>query len=83
MGNIETNVIHTSRPIQLYEDDIIIISTDGVTDALSFNKIKGMLTPEYNAKQLARLMKIGVKNKKLPKQDNYSAVIIKMDRSLI
>lgn len=83
VGNLDTNVIHTSRPIQLYEDDIIIISTDGVTDALSLNKIKGMLTPEYNAKQLARLMKIGVRNKKLPKQDNYSAVIIKMDRSLI
>ncbi len=83
VGNIETNVMHTSKPIQLYEDDIIIVSSDGVTDALSLNKIKGMLTPEYNAKQLARLMKIGVRNKKLPKQDNYSAVIIKMDRSLI
>ena len=31
----------------------------------------------------ARLMKSGVKNKRLPKQDNFSAVIIKMDRSLI
>lgn len=83
VGNIQTDVIHTSKPIQLYEDDIIIVSTDGVTDALSLNRIAGMLTPEYSAKQLARLMKSGVRNKKLPKQDNYSAVIIKMDRSLI
>ena len=83
VGNIETNVIHTSKPIQLYEDDIIVVSTDGVTDAVSLNKMKGILTPEYNAKQLARLMKSGVRNKRLPKQDNYSAVIIKMDRSII
>lgn len=83
VGNLETNVIHTSKPIQLYEDDIIIVSTDGVTDAVSLNKIKGMLSPEYSAQHLARLMKSGVRNKKLPKQDNFSAVIIKMDRSII
>jgi hypothetical protein len=45
--------------------------------------MKNMLLPEYNAQHLARLMKSGVKNKRLPKQDNFSAVIIKMDRSLI
>ena len=83
VGNTETNVIHTSKPIQLYEDDIIIVSSDGVTDAVSLNKMKGMLSPDYNAQHLARLLKSGVKNKKLPKQDNFSAVIIKMDRSLI
>lgn len=83
VGNIETNVIHTSKPMQLYEDDIIVVSTDGLTDAVSLNKMKNMLLPEYNAQHLARLMKSGVKNKRLPKQDNFSAVIIKMDRSLI
>jgi serine/threonine protein phosphatase PrpC len=83
VGNTDTQVIHTSRPIQLYEDDIIVVSSDGLTDAVSLNKMTGILTPEYNAKQLARLMKSGVRNKRLPKQDNYSAVIIKMDRSII
>ena len=83
VGNTETNVIHTSKPIQLYEDDILIVSSDGVTDAVSLNRMKGMLSPEYNAQHLARLLKSGVKNKKLPKQDNFSAVVIKMDRSII
>ena len=83
VGNIETNVIHTSKPIQLYEDDIIVVSTDGVTDAISLHRMANILSPDYGAKQLARIMKSGVKNKKLPKQDNFSAVIIKMDRSLV
>ena len=83
VGNIETNVIHTSKPIQLYEDDIIVVSTDGVTDAISLHRMSNILSPDYGAKQLARIMKSGVKNKKRPKQDNFSAVIIKMDRSLI
>ena len=83
VGNIETNVIHTSRPIQLYEDDIIIVSTDGVTDAVSLHRMSNILSADYGAKQLARILKTGVKNKKLPKQDNFSAVVIKMDRSLI
>lgn len=83
VGNIETNVQHTSKPIQLYEDDIIVVSTDGVTDAVSMNKMKNMLSPDYSVQHLARLIKSGIKNKKLPKQDNYSAIVIKMDRSLI
>ncbi|MCR4776870.1 MAG: hypothetical protein K5869_10900 [Saccharofermentans sp.] len=83
VGNIETNVIHTSRPIQLYEDDIIIVSTDGVTDAVSLHRMSNILSADYGAKQLARILKSGVQNKKLPKQDNFSAVVIKMDRSLI
>lgn len=83
VGNIETNVMHTSKPIQLYEDDIIIISTDGVTDAVSLNKLKGMLLPEFSAQHMARLIKSGVRNKRLPKQDNFSAIVIKMDRSII
>lgn len=83
VGNLETNVMHTSRPIQLYEDDIIVVSSDGVTDAVSINKMKGMLTPEYSASHLARLMKSSVRNKKLPRQDNFSAIIIKMDRCII
>ena len=83
VGNIETNVMHTSKPIQLYEDDIIIISTDGVTDAVSLNKLKGMLLPEFSAQHMARLMKSAVRNKRLPKQDNFSAIVIKMDRSII
>ena len=83
VGNTETNVIHTSKPIQLYEDDIIIVSSDGVTDAVSLNKMKSLLLPDYNAQHLARLLKSAVKNKKLPKQDNFSAIVIKMDRSII
>lgn len=83
VGNIETNVMHTSKPLQLYEDDIIIVSTDGVTDAMSLHRMANVLSPDYGAKQLARIMKTTVKNKKLPKQDNFSAVVIKMDRSLI
>ena len=83
VGNIETNVQHTSKPIQLYEDDIIIVSTDGVTDAVSLNKMKGMLSTEYSATHMARLIKSGVRNKRLPKQDNFSAIVIKMERSII
>ena len=47
------------------------------------NKMKNMLSPDYSVQHLARLIKSGIKNKKLPKQDNYSAIVIKMDRSLI
>jgi len=83
VGNINCNVQKTSRPIRLIENDIIIVSSDGVTDSMPLNRIVSHIHFDQNATGIARTIKYGVKARKNPRQDNYSAVIIKMKRSYV
>lgn len=83
VGNLNCNVLKTSRPIRLFENDIIIVSSDGVTDAVPLNRIVNHIHFDQNATGIARAIKYGVKARKNPRQDNYSAVVIKMKRSYV
>lgn len=83
VGNLKCNVQMTSRPLRLIENDVVIVSSDGVTDSMSLNRIVNHIHFDQNATGIARTIKYGVKARKNPRQDNYSAVVIKMKRSFI
>ncbi len=83
VGNLNCKVQMTSRPLRLIENDIVIVSSDGVTDSMPLNRIVNHIHFDQNATGIARTIKYGVKSRKNPRQDNYSAVVIKMKRSFI
>ncbi len=83
VGNLNCNVLKTSRPLRLLENDIVIVSSDGVTDSVPLNRLTNHIHPDQNATGIARAIKYGVKARKNPRQDNYSAVVIKMKRSYV
>lgn len=83
VGNLKCNVLMTSRPLRLIENDILIVSSDGVTDSMPLNRIVNHIHLDQNAAGIARTIKYGVKSRKNPRQDNYSAVVIKMKRSFV
>ena len=83
VGNHDCNVLKTSRPLRLVENDIIIVSSDGVTDSIPLNRLVNHIHFDQNAAGIARSIKYGVKTRKNPRQDNYSAVVIKMNRSFV
>ena len=83
VGNLNCNVLKTSRPLRLLENDIVIVSSDGVTDSVPLNRLANHIHPDQNATGIARAIKYGVKARKNPRQDNYSAVVIKMKRSYV
>jgi len=83
VGNIRSNVLMTSRPFRLFENDIVIVSSDGVTDSIPLNRIVNHIHLDQNAEGIARTLKYGIISRKNPRQDNYSAVIIKMRRSYV
>ncbi|MCR5061150.1 MAG: protein phosphatase 2C domain-containing protein [Saccharofermentans sp.] len=77
MGNSYSRVNRTFRPIRIFEGDYIIVSSDGLTDAIPMEKL-----PEYLNKQSvysAERLKFSVRSSKRPNQDNYTAIIIKME----
>jgi serine/threonine protein phosphatase PrpC len=81
VGNLKCNVLMTNRPLRLIENDIIIVSSDGVTDSMPLNRIVNHIHFDQNADGIARMIKYGVRSRKNPRQDNYSAIVIKMKRS--
>ena len=83
VGNLRCNVLMTSQPLRLIENDIIIVSSDGVTDSMPLNRIVNHIHFDQNAAGIARAIKYGVRSRKNPRQDNYSAVVIKMKRSFV
>ena len=83
VGNHKCNVQMTKRPMKLRDNDIIIVGSDGVTDSMPLNRIVNHIHPDQNATGIARMIKYGVKASKNPRQDNYSAIIIKLRRSTV
>ncbi len=83
VGNLKCNVLMTNRPLRLIENDIIIVSSDGVTDSMPLNRIVNHIHFDQNADGIARMIKYGVRCRKNPRQDNYSAIVIKMKRSYV
>ena len=80
MGNSYSRVVRTMKPIRLFDGDYIIVSSDGITDAIPLDKI-----PEYLNKRTvlsAERLKLTVKSSRRPSQDNYTAVVIKMEFDL-
>ncbi|MCQ2466050.1 MAG: protein phosphatase 2C domain-containing protein [Clostridia bacterium] len=78
MGNVNTRVMNTNVPFNLLPGDTIIICSDGVTDAIPYDKL-----PIYvglNAKRTADEIKLNIRQKNLSKQDNYSCIVVKLDR---
>ena len=80
IGNHKCNVQMTSK---LIDNDIIIVCSDGVTDSMPMNRIVNHIHFDQNATGIARTIKYGVKSSKNPRQDNYSAIVIKMRRSTV
>ena len=83
VGNHKCNVQMTKRPMKLRDNDIIIVGSDGVTDSMPLNRIVSHIHPDQNATGIARMIKYGVKASKNPRQDNSSAIIIKLRRSTV
>ena len=83
VGNFKCNVQMTSRPMKLRDNDIIIVGSDGVTDSMPLNRILNHIHSDQNATGIARMIKYGVKSSKNPRQDNYSATVIKLRRSIV
>ena len=83
VGNFKCNVQMTSRPMKLRDNDIIIVGSDGVTDSMPLNRILNHIHSDQNATGIARMIKYGVKSSKNPRQDNYSAIVIKLRRSIV
>lgn len=83
VGNLNCNVLKSNKPIRLIENDIIIVSSDGVTDSIPLNRLVNHIHFDQNATGIARAIKYGVKTRRNPRQDNYSAVVIKMNRSFV
>ncbi len=80
MGKRNVRVQYTRASIKLIDGDYIVICSDGVTDALPVEHLNSLI--DSTAKKTASNIKFNVSNKKLPRQDNYSAVIIKVKRDL-
>ena len=83
VGNLKCNVLKTSRPLRLFENDIIIVSSDGVTDSVPLNRLVNHIHLDQNAAGIARTLKYGIQTRRNPRQDNYSAIVIKMRRSFV
>ena len=83
IGNHKCNVQMTSKPMKLIDNDIIIVCSDGVTDSMPMNRIVNHIHFDQNATGIARTIKYGVKSSKNPRQDNYSAIVIKLRRSIV
>jgi len=83
VGNLKCNVLKTSSPLRLIENDIIIVCSDGVTDSIPLNRLVNHIHFDQNASGIARSIKYGIKTRRNPRQDNYSAIVIKMKRSFV
>ncbi len=81
MGNSNPKIIYTTRPIRLTDDDVVVICSDGVTDAVP---CKSMVQfSDGSAKRCAQQIKRSIIMKKHPRQDNYTGIVIKLSRGII
>ena len=78
---IGNEYIHTIdmnyKPLLLKNGDVIILCSDGVGDVLSENEIFNCLQEGRNSQQICALIDSLIRNKNLPGQDNYTAIVIR------
>ena len=79
IGKNNIRVIYTRDSLRLIDGDTLIICSDGVTDTLPVEHFAKYI--DSSAKLTAKKIKENVLNKKLKKQDNFSAVVIQLKRS--
>ncbi|MCQ2532276.1 MAG: protein phosphatase 2C domain-containing protein [Saccharofermentans sp.] len=82
MGNTVSRVLYPSKPIRLYDGDTIIVCSDGVTDVVT-EKYISQHCSNVSAANTASNLKLMVRNRKNPKQDNYTAIVIKLGRPIV
>ncbi len=78
MGNNNIRVIYSQEPIRLFDGDVIFVCSDGVTDALSLQAVAHLVG--LNAKKTAEEVKLAIRQKNVTRQDNYSGVVIHLNR---
>ena len=83
MGNHECRIIKTSSPIRLFEEDVILVTSDGVTDTVNLGRLSKYVSPTLSARTSAERLKYAVRAKKNKRQDNYTGIIVKMERSFL
>ncbi len=76
MGNNNTRVNFSHTPMRLLDGDILLVCSDGVTDAISLNSLPNLLGA--TAKKTAENVKLAIRMKNFAKQDNYSGIVIKL-----
>ncbi|MCR5200837.1 MAG: protein phosphatase 2C domain-containing protein [Saccharofermentans sp.] len=81
MGNQNPRVIYTKKPIRIFDGDKIIVSSDGLTDAVALRNIHHYLKDSASATALE--LKRAVASRKRPKQDNYTAIVFTVKRSFV
>ena len=81
MGNQDPKVIYTRKPIRIFDGDKIIVSSDGLTDAVSLRHMKHYI--KDSASVTATLLKRAVAGRKRPKQDNYTAIVFSVKRGYL
>ena len=80
MGNSYSRVLRTCSPIRLFDGDYIIVASDGLTDAMTLDKIADYIG--NHSVITAEHLKLSVKSSRRPSQDNYTAVVIRMEYDL-
>lgn len=82
MGNVVVRILYSVKPIRLYDGDTIIVCSDGVTDAVS-EKYIAQHCSHVSAANTASNIKMSVRSHKNPRQDNFTAVVIKLGKPII
>ncbi len=80
MGNSYSRVNRTCSPLLLFDGDYVIVASDGLTDAMSLEKIADYVT--NHSVITAEHLKLSVKSSRRPSQDNYTAIVIRMEYDL-
>lgn len=85
MGNENPRVIYTHKPMKLCDGDVIIVSSDGLTDAIPWQTLPSYMNTTLlgTASEIASRLKINVRTRKHPRQDNYTGVVITVKRGLL
>ena len=78
MGNKNPRVIFTKKPIRIFDGDKIIVSSDGLTDAVPLRIMHHYI--KDGAVSTAAELKRAVASRKRPKQDNYTGIVCSVKR---
>ena len=82
VGNHNTRVIYTNRPMKVYDGDTVVVCSDGVTDSVP-TEIIAQYCSKHSAQNTASNIKMSVKLHRNKRQDNYTGVVVKLSRSLV
>ena len=80
-GGISTHDAYS--PIRLFEEDVILVTSDGVTDTVNLGRLAKYISPQLSARTSAERLKYAIRGKKNKRQDNYTGIVIKMERSFL